>query len=157
MITHTRTSSTARKFAIYRTMTSCFSRTEPRSPSTLYSLQYDAYRCSNMSAVQIWKFENLRRRTAAILTIEKKLVIFKTVWPILTKFCTMTHISLSLLPAVQKFNLKSPRWRTGAIFKNVKSHVSANVWPIFWWHLVWQCILALPSRWVTKNLKNLKI
>jgi len=46
------------------------------------------------------KFENARWQMAAILKIEKLRSI--TVWPILMKFCTMTHISSPELTGCSK-------------------------------------------------------
>jgi len=34
---------------------------------------------------------------------------------------------ISSSPAIQKSNLKNPRWRTAAILKNVKCNISATV------------------------------
>jgi len=57
--------------------------------------------------------------------------MFKTVWPILLKFCTIKHISLAeLISCSKNQTFKNPRWRTAANLKNVKCDISAAIRPI---------------------------
>jgi len=57
--------------------------------------------------------------------------ISETVWPILTKFWTMAHISPPKLTSWSKYQtFKNPRWWTATIVKIVKCDISATVWPI---------------------------
>jgi len=72
-----------------------------------------------------WKFK------MADSGILKNCDISKTVWPILTKCCMMTHISPPELTSCSKHQIfKNPRWRTAAILKIVKCDIWATVWPI---------------------------
>ena len=63
-----------------------------------------------------------------LLENRKNRDISETVWPILTKFCMMAHISsLELTGCSKNHTFKNLRWQTAAILKIVKCDISATI------------------------------
>jgi len=97
---------------------------------------------------------NPRWWTAAILKKMWNCYISAPVWPILMKFCTLTLIGTLVHMScwnIQK--LRNPIWWTAAILKKTLNAIYPQPFDWFWWHLVWWCILTLPTWWATKNFK----
>jgi len=85
-------------------------------------------RPSNLLVDQKYKKnQNPRWQTAVILKIKNR-DIYKTVYPILMKFCTMAHFSSPELTSCSKNSIfKNPNWQTAIILTIVKCDISASI------------------------------
>ena len=109
-------------------------------------------RPSNLTANQ--KFQNFKildggRRPS---WKSKNCDISKTVWPMLLKFRTITHISSpELTSCSKKLSFKNPRWWRATILIIAKCDISVIIWLILM-KFMWRCTLVVLTRSATKNL-----